>query len=196
MEDNLSTIKDKLAERIAYLVKDRREQLGLTLRALAAKSGVSSSMISDVERGTKSPTVATLAALARALALPMAALVDDAAAPAGRIRVIRAVERSELIDRKSGMRRDSFGPPVAGSKVEFLRCTVPAHKIAGPFAAHAHGTIEHMHVASGSVRAVFGNEVVSLEAGDSCSCDADSPHRFDNSGGDVEALIYIVVERP
>jgi hypothetical protein len=37
---------------------------------------------------------------------------------------------------------------------------------------------------------------VMLEAGDSCTCLADTPHRFDNSEGDVEALIYIVVERP
>jgi mannose-6-phosphate isomerase-like protein (cupin superfamily) len=53
-----------------------------------------------------------------------------------------------------------------------------------------------MHLAAGSIRAVFGTEAVMLEAGDSCTCLADTPHRFDNSEGDVEALIYIVVERP
>jgi hypothetical protein len=37
---------------------------------------------------------------------------------------------------------------------------------------------------------------VKLEAGDFCSCLADAPHQFDNRTGDVEALIYIVVERP
>jgi mannose-6-phosphate isomerase-like protein (cupin superfamily) len=58
------------------------------------------------------------------------------------------------------------------------------------------GTIEHMHLAAGSIRAVFGTDAVALDAGDSCTCLADTPHRFDNRDGDVEALIYIVLERP
>jgi hypothetical protein len=37
---------------------------------------------------------------------------------------------------------------------------------------------------------------VTLEAGDSCTCFADTAHRFDNREGKVEALIYIVVEQP
>ncbi|MCK9914555.1 XRE family transcriptional regulator [Microbacteriaceae bacterium K1510] len=196
MENNLSTIEDKLARCMAEAVKGRRMQLGLTLRTLADKSGISSSMISDIERGTKSPTVSTLYALARAMDVPMAALIDEADAAGGRVQVSRASERPEFVDQKSGMRRDSIGAPIAGSKVEFVRCAVPAHKIAGPFAAHAHGTIEHMYVASGSMRAIFGSEAVTLDAGDSCSCHADAPHQFDNSNSDVEALIYIVVERP
>jgi len=153
-------------------------------------------MISDVERGAKSPTVATLAAMARALGVPMAVLVDGGAAVTGRIHVARAVERAEVVDPVSGARRMSFGPALIGSKVEFLRYAVPPRTEAGPFAAHARGTIEHMHLAGGTIRAVFGSEAVMLETGDSCTCLADAPHLFDNRAGDVEALIYIVVERP
>jgi mannose-6-phosphate isomerase-like protein (cupin superfamily) len=83
---------------------------------------------------------------------------------------------------------------VAGSKIEFLSYTVPPHVIAGPFPAHATGTIEHVHVAAGTVRVVFGTEAVTLASGDSCSCRADALHQFDNSESDVEALIYLVVE--
>jgi transcriptional regulator with XRE-family HTH domain len=195
MEARVSTIADKLTAQVAQAIKTRREQLGLTLRALAARSGVSASMVSDLERGTKSPTIATLAAIAEALGLPVSALVDIAAPPTGRIRVVRAAERSELVDPKSGARRDSFGPPLPGSKVEFLRYTVPPRTVAGPFAPHVGGTIEHMHLAKGRMRAVFGADEVMLEAGDSCACVADTPHRFDNSKSKVEALIYLVVER-
>jgi hypothetical protein len=52
-----------------------------------------------------------------------------------------------------------------------------------------------MHMAAGSIRAVFGIDVVMLKVGDSCTCLADAPHSFDNREGEVEALIYIVVER-
>ena len=49
---------------------------------------------------------------------------------------------------------------------------------------------------AGRLRAVFGSDAALLETGDCCTCIADAPHFFDNSESDVEALIYIVVERP
>jgi transcriptional regulator with XRE-family HTH domain len=188
----MSTLKDDITTFVAQAVRDRREQLGLSLRALASKSGVSSSMISDIERGAKSPAVSTLAALAGALGVPLSALIE--AAP--RIHVVRATENPELIDPASGARSKSFGPAIAGSKVEFLRYAIPSHTIAGPFAPHAAGMIEHMYLASGSICVKFGTETVTLHAGDSCSCPADAPHSFDNRVGEAEALIYIVVEQP
>jgi transcriptional regulator with XRE-family HTH domain len=195
MEINMSTKADDISARVARAIKLRREQLKLTLRDLAARSGVSASTISDIERGAKSPTISTLDALVQALGLPMSAFTDSVPL-ASRILVARAAERPKLVDSKSGAKRDSFGPTLPGSKVEFLSYAVPPRKVAGPFAAHASGTIEHMHVAAGSVRAVFGNEAVVLQAGDSCTCFADAVHHFDNREGKLEALIYIVVEQP
>jgi transcriptional regulator with XRE-family HTH domain len=194
MEDKLSTIADKMARRVGRAVKARREELRLPLRTLAAKSRVSSSMISDIERGAKSPTIATLAALAAALGLSLSALVDAATPAPSRIRAVRAVERRPLVDPASGARRESFGPAVAGSKVEFLRCVVPPRGVAGPFPPHPRGTIEHVHVASGTVKVVVGEETVMLAADDGCSCHADARHLFDNGDGDVEALLYVVIE--
>jgi transcriptional regulator with XRE-family HTH domain len=193
---DISSMADSVTTRVAQALKGRREQLGLTLRALAARSGVSSSMISDVERGAKSPTISTLAALAEALAVPVSALVDGAHPAPSRMRIVRAAERSGSIDPASGARRDHFGPALAGSRIEFLRCTVPPRAIAGPFAAHANGTIEHIHLAAGSVRITLGDDAVVLKAGDSCTCLADAAHGFDNSESDVEAELYLVIEPP
>jgi transcriptional regulator with XRE-family HTH domain len=192
----LSTIADTVTARVAQAIKSRREHLRLTLRELASRSGVSSSMISDIERGAKSPTLSTLSALVQALGMSMSALLDSASPPSRRIHVVRAAERSEVVDPISRARRDHFGPALAGSKVEFLRYAVPPLTLAGPFAPHPSGTIEHMHLAAGNIRAVFGSDAVMLEAGDSCTCLADVPHHFDNRESKVEALIYIVVERP
>src|SRR5258708_33716770 len=130
---SLSSIKDNIATRVAQAISGRREQLGLTLRALAARSGVSSSMISDIERGTKSPTISTLSALAGALAVPISALVDSTTSPTRRLHVVRASERLAFIDPASGARRDSFGPALAGGKVEFLAYAVPPPAATRPF---------------------------------------------------------------
>jgi transcriptional regulator with XRE-family HTH domain len=195
-EDNMSTMTDRISMQIASAIKRRREQLGLTLRMLAARSGISPSMISDIERGAKSPTVSTLAALAPALGVAVSALLDSDASVTGRIHLVRASERAEHVDAASGARRYDLGSAQGGSKVDFTRFVVPPHVIAGPFAAHARGTIEHVFIAAGTIRVEFGDDAVILEAGDSCSSLADAPHYFDNREGDVEALMYIVAEKP
>jgi mannose-6-phosphate isomerase-like protein (cupin superfamily) len=148
-------------------------------------------MISDIERGAKSPTISTLAALAEALGVRITTLIEPAAP---RVKLVRRSDQHLSVDPKTGARRANFGPAVPGSNVEFLSYTLPPHVALEPFAAHSPGTIEHLHLAAGTIRVSFGNEIVALESGDSCSCFADVPHQFDNSDGTVEALIYLIVE--
>src|SRR5579871_4023636 len=105
--------------------------MGLTVRGLASRSGVSSSMISDVERASKSPTISTLAALSKALEMPLSTLVESQEPT--RMRVVKASERQWLVEAGTGAKRDRFMPAVAGSEVEFLRYVVPPHTFAGPF---------------------------------------------------------------
>jgi transcriptional regulator with XRE-family HTH domain len=191
---NLSSKEGGLLTRISQAIRRRREEMGLTVRALASRSGVSPSMISDVERAMKSPTISTLAALAEALELPLSTLVESPA-PA-RMRVVKASERQWLVEAGKGCKRDCFAPTVAGSEVEFLRYVVPPHTSAGPFPAHAPGTIEHLYLVSGKIRVTLGKDTADLEAGDSCSCFADEPHGFDNRDGKIPAELIIVVEPP
>jgi transcriptional regulator with XRE-family HTH domain len=190
----MSTITN-IWTRVGGAVKARREELKLTLRALASRSGISSSMISDIERGEKSPTISTLSTLATALGTPISVLLDRPMPTTRSIKVVRGSNRNSYVDRTTGARRQSFGPAIAGSKVRFMRYAVPPHTIAGPFPAHEIGTIEHIHVAAGAVRVAVGDDAVRLKAGDSCSCFADAMHLFDNARGNVEALIYLVVEQ-
>ncbi|WP_050886332.1 XRE family transcriptional regulator [Bradyrhizobium sp. STM 3843] len=180
--------------RIALTIRRRREELSLSVRALAGRSGVSSSMISDVERAAKSPTISTLAALSEALEMPLSTLVESR--EPSRLRVLKATERQWLVESGTGAKRDCFMPAVAGSEVEFLRYVVPPRTLAGPFPAHAPGTIEHVYLVSGALQITLGNDVADLEAGDSCSCYADLPHGFDNRDGKTPAELIIVVEPP
>jgi transcriptional regulator with XRE-family HTH domain len=192
MEDILSTLEDEVSLRTGRAVKQRREAAGLSLRELAARSGISSSMISDIERGTKSPTVVTVVRLAQALGVSAAALIDGDAGPAARIRVLR---RGEGAGGEHPARWQSLGPASAGSRVDFVRFQIPPATVLGPSVAHAAGTVEHMHVAAGTVRVTVGDEMAELTTGDSCSCRTDAPHGIENPDQSVEALIYLIVER-
>src|SRR4249920_3562045 len=83
MVDSMSTMGEgpsDLNQRIAERVGELRAGQGLSLEALAGKSGVSRSMISLIERGESSPTAVVLEKLATGLGVMLASLFD---APAG-----------------------------------------------------------------------------------------------------------------
>lgn len=61
---------------IVYKIKEIRQKKGFTIRSLAAKSGVSKSEISDIERGEIHPTVYTLCLLAQTLEVDVRELFD------------------------------------------------------------------------------------------------------------------------
>src|SRR3954449_6967123 len=85
--DAVSSIEDDLGTgvnaRVALRVRELRTRRGLSLEGLAARCGVSRSMISLVERGEASPTAVVLEKLATGLDVPLAALFDAPAPAAG-----------------------------------------------------------------------------------------------------------------
>ena len=196
MEDMLSTLEDEISLRTGRAVKRQREALGFSLRELAGRSGISSSMISDIERGAKSPTVITVVRLAQALGVSAAALVDGGTSEVSRILVLR---RGEGAGGEHPARWQSLSPAAAGSgmgsRIDFVRYEIPPATMLGPTDAHAPGTVEHMHVATGTVRVTVGKETAELSAGDSCSCRTDVSHAIENPDPSAGALIYLIVER-
>ena len=99
MEEAASDLNQRIAER----VRELRAAQGLSLDALAGKSGVSRSMISLIERGESSPTAVVLEKLAAGLGVMLASLFDAPAAaaqapqrPGGAARRPAAVARPGL----------------------------------------------------------------------------------------------------
>jgi len=188
----MSTIEDDIGLRTGRTVKRQREAAGLSLRVLAARSGISASMISDIERGTKSPTVTTVVRLAQALGVSAASLIDGGAEADTRIRVLR---RDESAGGDTPAPWQSLGPAFPGSRIDFVRYRIPPATVLGPSAGHAPGTVEHVHVAAGSIRVTVGEETAELSAGDSCTCRTDVSHGVENPDPTAEAVIYLVLER-
>src|SRR5256714_6463704 len=102
-----------LNERIAERVRDLRAAHGLSLDALATKSGVSRSMISLIERGESSPTAVVLEKLAAGLGVMLASLFDApaAAAQAPSGPVARRDDQPQWRDPAAGYLRPHVSPP-------------------------------------------------------------------------------------
>src|SRR6185312_13395623 len=110
--------------RIATRVAALRAQAGLTLDALATRSGVSRSMISLVERGEISATAVVLEKIASGLGVSLATLFDDPSAPAS--PVSRSGERTPWRDPQSGYVRQNISPPNFPSPLQIVAVELPA----------------------------------------------------------------------
>jgi transcriptional regulator with XRE-family HTH domain len=172
-------------------VRALREAMGLSLRDLGERAGVSAPMLSQVERGETSPTLAVAAKIAAGLELTLSQLLrlDEGE----HVAISRAGGRRAL--ERGGHRIEELTPPLPGQRADVSLHTLDAGATTGgrddpPM--HEPGSRETAVVVDGQVRFVCGGRADDLAGGDSVTFDADLPHHFENPGPD-EASFYAVV---
>lgn len=187
------------AEPLSQLVCDRvrslRKSKGLTLEQLASLSGVSRSMLSQIERGAANPTLGVAFRIAQAFGMSLGDLVDVPSG-GGKIDVVRATDRSSLFRDDDQCRIRTLSPLHLEKDVEFYELTL---KIGGLLvsAPHFEGTREFLTIEQGHVRLVSGEESSELGPGDSAHYPADVPHRIENLGpGEAVAFLVDIYGRP
>ncbi|MBA3832851.1 MAG: helix-turn-helix transcriptional regulator [Chthoniobacterales bacterium] len=159
-------------------LRARRGILGFTLEQLAKRSGVSRAMLSDVERGRKSPTLRVATQIAAALGVMLSELLAGSVAASAEI--LRATERSGLIDPESGVSRTVLSRLLLGRGLEMIWYRFPPLAATGTFPAHGSGTTEHITVLTGSIEISLPTEIITLRAGDSATFNADCRHSLRN----------------
>ena len=176
---------------VGQRVRALREAMGLSLRDLAERSGVSAPMLSQVERGETSPTLAVAERIAAGLDLSMSQLLrlDERA----HVVVTRAAERRTRTRR--GHRTEELTPPLPGQRADVsLHALEPgaATGTAGDPPLHEPGARETAVVLAGSVTLLIDDERHDLAAGDSVTFDADLPHHFENRGRTAAKFFAVV----
>jgi transcriptional regulator with XRE-family HTH domain len=174
-------------------VRALREAMGLSLRDLAQRTGVSAPMLSQVERGETSPTLAVAAKIATGLELTLSQLLrlDEADG----VTVVRRQERRGGGAKQAGHSYEIATPPLPGQRAE-VSCHVleGSAKTGGPGdpPMHEPGSRETALVTEGSVRLVVGEAHYDLNTGDCVTFDADLPHHFENPHGDEARFLSVV----
>ncbi len=181
-----------VAPPIGARVRALREAMGLSLRDLAERSGVSAPMLSQVERGETSPTLMVAAKVAEGLELTLSQLLrlDEA----DHVVVIRAKERRRL--RHAGHRVEELTPPLPGQRADVsLHSLAPGATTggAGDPPIHEPGSRETAVVLTGAVNLVIDGESHELRQGDSVTFDADLAHHFTNHDGERPTSFIAVV---
>src|SRR5438105_4841043 len=112
-------------------VRALREAMDLSLRDLAERSGVSAPMLSQVERGETSPTLAIAARIAAGLELRLSQLLrldED-----GHVTVVRKADRRHGPAGAHGHSYEILTPPLPGQRAELTRHTLaPGAATGGP----------------------------------------------------------------
>jgi transcriptional regulator with XRE-family HTH domain len=175
-------ITDQLAARLRAARKAR----GLSLDAAARLSGVSRSMVSQIERGESSPTVATLWNLTRALGVDVAGLL---AGGAGAVEVMRAAA-APVMTPAPGVRITILSPPEAVGAHEVYDLEF-APGAALDSRAHGPGCREHLTVIAGRLTVAAGGAPAALGPGDTARYAADRPHRIAAEGGAARAILIV-----
>ncbi len=145
-------------------IRRRRRRAGLTLEALAAASGVSATMLSEVERSRKNPTVRLAWQIARALGCSLTDLLEESPPPPP--RVVRAHERAILREPDGGVERFGVRTALAGGALEVAEYRLRPGAGTGPMEANRDGVLEHVVVVSGRLLLRVGDATMQLRAGD------------------------------
>jgi transcriptional regulator with XRE-family HTH domain len=113
---------------VGAAVRDARESAGMTVAALAERSGVSRAMIAKIERDEAQPTAALLGRLSGALGITLSALV--ARAESSSYPVARSGDQPVWVDPATGYRRRALSP-APGGPLELIEIELPSGAVIG-----------------------------------------------------------------
>jgi XRE family transcriptional regulator, regulator of sulfur utilization len=186
----MATAVDPDMAALAVRIRAERRQRRMTLQALAGRAEVSSSMLSEVERGAKVPTVLVLQRIANALGISVSRLLgEERAAP---VALLRRDEQDVAHD-PSGWERRILSPVLPGVEFELMRTTIPPGVDAGTFPPHPPGTREYLAVECGQLRLTIDGEPYDLQEGDAIYYAGECVHRFENRRADP-CVYYLAMD--
>lgn len=179
--------RSDIHDRLAAQLRAARKARGLSLDAVAKLSGVSRSMVSQIERGESSPTVATLWNLTQALQVDFAGLLEGKPAPM--IEVTRA-GAAPVIARSPGVRIRILSPAEAVGEHEVYELAFEggAALVSEP---HSVGCREHLTVIEGTLSVQSGEETERLGPGDTARYAADRGHAIHAVDGAARAILIV-----
>jgi len=182
---------EAINENLGKKVKKLRGDRGWSLEELANASGVSRSMLSEIEREKANPTLTVTFRIARAFGLSLQELLESAEASASKIQVIRASDRAQVYRSDKQCEIRTLSPINLEKDVEFYEVSLhPGGALRSQ--AHFEGAREFLTVEEGSICIESGTDRDELTKGDSGTYRADVPHAIVNTGKG-NALVFLVV---
>jgi transcriptional regulator with XRE-family HTH domain len=179
-----------LGPRLQHLRKRRR----LTLEQLAMRSGVSRSMLSQIERGQTNPTFATLWNLTRALGVELSEIVEGRTGAHGAAISVTPLHFTPEIRTEDGgcmLRILSPAANAGGFEWYELLLRPGASLVSEP---HVAGAMEHLTLLEGALEVESGGARSAVATGATARYPADVPHAIHNRATEPARAILVVAQ--
>jgi transcriptional regulator with XRE-family HTH domain len=173
---------------IAANLKRIRETKRLSLDRVADLTGVSKSMLGQIERGESNPTINTIWKIAAGLRVSFTALLD---AVQGEAVIVRQAELEPLVADEGRYRVYPVFPYQEGRRFEIYSVELEP---GGSYHSESHGerTHEFITVADGVLTVVTGEKQYTVRRGESIAFPADRPHQYQNPGRELTRLSMVI----
>lgn len=163
---------------IGRAVRAFRRQKAMTVADLSKHTGLSIGMLSKIENGITSPSLATMQSLAHALSVPITAFFRryEERREVMHVKAGKAVE-TERAGTRSGHQYNllgHIGANASGVIVEPYMITLS--ESSDVFPTFQHDGIELLYMLEGEVEYRHGDQTFLMAPGDSLFFDADAPH--------------------
>ena len=176
---------------IALRAKAIRTQRKLTLDSAAALTGVSRSMLAQIEKGEVNPTISVLWKIANGYKVSFTALLDGADSA---VTVRRGSEAEPLSEAGGKYLNSPVFPFDEGRLFETYRIVIrPGGRLQAQ--PHLSGAEESITVFAGTAEITVAEEVYALAKGDSIRFQADVPHGYHNPGAEDAELSMLIYYR-
>ena len=176
-EERTTAPDPNLVVGLGRAIRSARRDKGMTVERLGREAGVSTGLISQLERGLGNPSFLTLQRLAEALELPFGHFMQGPQPQNG--MVVRAGRRKRLVTPQPTEIVHELLTPDLQRSLEMLRTTVPAGWSNENRPFHHRGE-ECVHVVSGTLEVTVGSASWTLAEGDSITYGSDAPHWYAN----------------
>ncbi len=167
-------------------IRELRTKAGLSLRALAELSGLSTNAISLIERGDNSPTVSSLHNLATALAVPITAFFEQNADG----QVIHLKKNHRPVSETAGVKMENLGSGLPNQQLEpFLMSIAPGGSSTSTQITHSGE--ELVYVLKGALVSIINDKEYQLKEGDSLLFLASQPHIYRNETKQAAQILIV-----
>lgn len=173
---------------IAANTRQIREQKKLTLDAAASVTGVSRSMLAQIEKGEVNPTISVLWKIANGYKVSFTSLVEE---KVDSVSVLRLADMRPL--EEDGGRYLNY-PIFTFDEQKLFETYRIVIEAGGSLSAQPHlrGAVEYITVFAGNVTITAAGDQIQLSKGDSIRFHADVPHAYQNDGTEAAELSMLI----
>jgi transcriptional regulator with XRE-family HTH domain len=183
------------AAELGGIIRERRQAQGMSLSQLAEQAGVSTSFVSQVERGIANPTLSSLKSLVGALNFSVGALLESSIPPPGssgedEIAVLRAGERRRIVYPGTQIANELLSPNLQ-KKMEIIWVEAAPGQGSGGH-PHVHEGEEAGVVIAGAMKFDFSGQEYVLNARDAIYFPSTRPHSWESVGDEDLVAIWVI----